>query len=75
VINKINPILEWIFEDPDTITVEKLDVTNTKLKTEKGRLIVAQNRLNVIDSLKLVGDQVHVVDGILRSAAKGLIDR
>ncbi len=75
MINKINPILEWIFEDPDTITVEKLDVTNTKLKTEKGRLIVAQNRLNVIDSLKLVGDQVHVVDGILRSAAKGLIDR
>lgn len=75
MINKINPVLEWIFEDPDTITVEKLDGTNIKLKTEKGRLIVAQNRLNVIDSLKLVGDQVHVVDGILRSAAKGLIDR
>ncbi len=73
VINKINPGYEWVFEDPDTIAVEKLDGTNIKIKTEKGRLVAVQNRMNIIDPLKVVGGPAHIVDGILRSAAKDLI--
>lgn len=73
VINKVNPGFEWVFEDPDTIAVEKLNGTNVKIKTEKGRLIAIQNRLNVIDPLKIVGGPSFIIDGILRAAAKDLI--
>jgi hypothetical protein len=73
VINKVNPGYEWVFDDPETIAVEKLDGTNIKIKTENGRIIAVQNRMNVIDPLKVVGGPVHLIDGILRSAAKGLI--
>ena len=39
VVERVNPGYEWVFEDPDTFAVEKLNGTNVKLKTEKGRLI------------------------------------
>jgi hypothetical protein len=38
-----------VFEDSETIAVEKLNGTNIKLKTEKGRLVALQNRKNVED--------------------------
>lgn len=73
VINKINPGYEWVFDEPDTIAVEKLHGTNIKIKTENGRIVAVQNRLNVIDPLKIIGGKSFIVDGILRSAAKELI--
>lgn len=44
VIDRVNPGYEWVFEDPETIAVEKLNGTNIKLKTENGRLVALQNR-------------------------------
>lgn len=52
VVNKINPGYEWVFEDPETIAVEKLDGSNVKILTEKGRLMAVQNRLNIIDPFR-----------------------
>jgi len=61
-IDKINPRYEWVFDDPDTFAVEKLNGTNIQIVTEKGRLVHIQNRLNLIDPLQIVkyhGDELH----------------
>ena len=49
VTSEITPDFNWVFEDPDTIAVEKLDGTNVKLLTENGRLVSLYNRKNPID--------------------------
>tara|TARA_B100000989_G_C19532846_1_gene471134 strand:- start:9905 stop:10285 length:381 start_codon:yes stop_codon:yes gene_type:complete len=49
VTNEVSPGFEWVFDDPDTIAVEKLDGTNVKIKTLDGRLQALQNRKNVFD--------------------------
>lgn len=73
VVNRVNPGFEWVFDDPDTFAVEKLDGTNVKILTEKGRLIAVQNRLNVIDPLQIIGGKTFLVEGILNSVAKGYV--
>jgi hypothetical protein len=73
VTDRVNPGYEWVFDDPDTMAVEKLDGTNIKLKTEKGRLIVLQNRKNVIDPLQLRHGKLFLIEGIVVSANKGYI--
>ena len=73
VVNKINPGYEWVFDDPDTFAVEKLNGTNIKLKTEKGRLIALQNRANVIDPLQIVSGKTFIVEGIFRSIGKNYV--
>jgi hypothetical protein len=73
VINKINPGYEWVFNDPDTFAVEKLNGTNIKLKTEKGRLVALQNRANVIDPLQIVSGKTFIVEGIFRSIGKNYV--
>ena len=74
VVNEINPDYEWVFEDPDTFCCEKLNGTNVKLLTEKGRLIALQNRKNIIDPLKIVKGNVSIQEGIFRSVAKGYVE-
>ncbi len=71
VVNRVNPGYEWVIEDPDTFTVEKLNGTNIKIKTEGGRLVAFQNRLNVLDPLQLVKDRVFLIEGIVTAAMKG----
>ena len=73
VVNKINPGYEWVFEDPVTIAVEKLNGTNIKLKTEKGRLVALQNRKNVLDPLQIIGGKNFIIEGIFRSIGKGYV--
>jgi len=75
VVNQINPGYEWVFEDPDTIAVEKLDGTNVKIKTENGRLVAVQNRLNVIDPLQIVGGQSQIMDGIFQAIGKDYVKK
>ncbi len=71
VVNRINPGYEWVFEDPETIAVEKLDGTNVKLLTENGRLIALQNRKNVIDPLQIIKGKTFIIEGIFRAIQKG----
>jgi len=73
VVNKINPGFEWVFDDPNTFAVEKLDGSNIKIFMKEGRLIALQNRLNVIDPLQLVKGKIFLLEGIISSAVKGMI--
>ena len=73
VVNRVNPGYEWVFEDPDTIAVEKLNGTNIKLKTEKGRLVALQNRKNVIDPLQIISGKTFIIEGIFRAIGKGYV--
>lgn len=73
VVDKINPGYEWVFEDKDTIAVEKLDGTNVKILTENGRLIAVQNRKNVIDPLQVIKGKTFIIEGIFMSIGKDLV--
>jgi len=74
VIDEINEGYEWVFEDKDTIAIEKLDGTNIKLETENGRLYKVYNRKNMIDPLNIMGGPIHILEGILYSASRGYIE-
>ena len=73
VVDRVNPGYEWVFEDSETMAVEKLDGTNIKIKTEKGRLVAMQNRKNVIDPLQLRHGKLFLIEGVVVSANKGFI--
>lgn len=74
VVNRINPGFEWVFNDPDTIAVEKLDGTNIKIKTAGGRLLAVQNRLNIIDPLQVIKGPSHIMEGVFQAIAKGYVE-
>jgi len=75
VVDKINPGFEWVFDDPDTIAVEKLDGTNIKLKTEEGRLVSLMNRKNVIDPLQVISGKTFIIEGVFRAIGKGYVEK
>ncbi len=74
IINEINSGYEWVFNDPYTIAVEKLDGTNIKLLTKDNLLIEVQNRKNIINPLKIIGGKLFIIEGILRSVQKGYVE-
>jgi hypothetical protein len=73
VVDRMNPGFEWVFDDPDTIAVEKLNGTNMKIMTEIGRLVALQNRKNVIDPLQILSGKTFIIEGIFRSIGKGYV--
>ena len=73
VTKRITPGYEWVFEDPDTIAVEKLNGTNVKILMEKGRLAALQNRKNVIDPLQIMHGKTFIIEGVFRSIGKGYV--
>lgn len=77
ITTEINPGYEWVFDDPHTIAVEKLDGTNVKLLTEKGRLISLYNRKNPIDPLNLFVSKgrTAIIEGIFRAITKSYINK
>ncbi|MDO8519568.1 MAG: hypothetical protein Q7T11_05335, partial [Deltaproteobacteria bacterium] len=72
-VEQIQPGFEWVFEDPDTIAVEKLNGSNVKIFTEKGRLVAMQNRKNVIDPLQIMHGKTFLIEGIFQSVGKGYV--
>jgi len=76
VTNEIKPEFKWVFDDPNTIAVEKLNGTNVKLLTEGGRLVSLYNRKNPIDMLKITGSKgrTAIVEGIFIAISKGFIE-
>jgi len=75
VVNEINPGYEWVFEDEDTFCTEKIDGTNVKLKTENGRLVALQNRLNVIDPLQVIKGKTFILEGVFQAIGKGYVQK
>jgi len=73
VVDRVNPGYEWVFEDPETFAVEKLNGSNVKIKTEGGRLMAVQNRKNVIDPLQIMHGKTFIMEGVLMSVAKGYV--
>ena len=74
VTPEINEGYEWVFEDSETFAVEKLDGTNVKLLTERGRLISLYNRKNPIDPLQIVKGKNFIVEGVFMAIQKGYVD-
>ncbi|MCK4529136.1 hypothetical protein KAW18_17355 [candidate division WOR-3 bacterium] len=74
-VNEVNPGYEWVFEDPDTMAIEKLDGSNVKILTENGRLIAVQNRKNVIDPLQVIKGQSHLLEGVFQAIGKKYVDK
>lgn len=74
VTPEINPGYEWVFEDKDTIAVEKLDGTNVKLQTENGRLTALQNRKNIIDPLQILKGKAFIIEGVFMAIQKGYVE-
>ncbi len=72
--DEINPGYEWVFNDPATIAVEKLDGTNVKLKTENGRLVALQNRKNVLDPLMILKGKAFIIEGMFCAIQKGYVE-
>lgn len=75
VTNEINPGYEWVFDDPDTFAVEKLNGSNICIKTEDGRLAAVQNRKNAIDILQIIKGQSHLIEGVFQSIGKGYVEK
>lgn len=73
VVDKIKPGYEWVFEDKETIAVEKLDGTNVKIFVENERLLKVQNRLNIIDPLQIIKGKQFIMNGIFNSVGKGYV--
>jgi len=71
VTKEVNPGYEWVFAEPDTIAVEKLDGTNVKVLIENKRIVHVQNRMNVIDLLSIESSKFQFSDGIFNAAGKG----
>ena len=72
-VDRVNPGYEWVFEDPATFAVEKLDGTNVKILTDGGRLVAVQNRKNVIDPLQVIRGKTFIIEGIFMSIGKDLV--
>lgn len=73
VVNRINPGYEWVFDDNETFAVEKLNGTNVKILTQKGRLVAVQNRKNIIDPLQVMKGKTFIIEGIFQSIGKGYV--
>lgn len=73
VTDQVTKGYEWVFEDSETIAVEKLDGSNVKISTENGRLIAVQNRLNVIDPLQVIKGKTFIVEGVFMAIGKGYV--
>jgi len=73
IVDKVNPGYEWVFEDPYTMAIEKLDGSNIKLLTSGGRLTALQNRKNVIDPLQIIKGKNFIIEGIFQAIGKGYV--
>lgn len=72
---EINPGYEWVFEDKDTIAVEKLNGTNIKALVKNKRLVTIQNRKNIIDytNVGIIKGKYHILEGVFRALCKNYI--
>ncbi len=73
VVERVNPGYEWVFDDPDTFAVEKLNGTNVKILTREGRLVAVQNRLNVLDPLQIMKGKTFIIEGVFQAIGKGYV--
>lgn len=75
VVNQVNPGYEWVFDNIDTVAIEKLDGTNVKVDIQHNKLMQIQNRKNSIEFGRLDDMKGHlpIIEGVFRAIAKGYI--
>lgn len=71
VTDDIVPGYEWVFEDPNTIAIEKLDGNYLHVTTSSGRITACENRLQRIDPLALDQDKTYIFEGLLTAIQQG----
>lgn len=70
---EINPGYEWVFDDPNTFAVEKVDGSNLAIRTEAGRLLELQNRMNVIDPLQIMKGNTYYIESVFNAIEKDYV--
>lgn len=75
VVDKVNPGYEWVFEDKDTMAVEKLNGSSVKILTKDGRLEAVQNRKNVIDPLQVMKGKTFIIEGVFQAIGKDYVKK
>lgn len=73
VVNKINPGYEWVFDDPDTFAVEKLDGSNVKIMIEDGQIKAIQNRMNIVDPYRCSQEHARILQGVYYAMSEGYL--
>lgn len=72
--NEIAEGFEWVFEDKDTIFIEKLDGSNFGIELVDSILTKVQNRLNPpINPLKITKGKGFAIEGICAAADRGYL--
>lgn len=72
VIPEVNPGFEWVFDDPATYCLEKLDGENIAIQVEKGQVLGAWNRGKLVPTYNK--NQPYVTAGLVEAYSKGYID-
>ena len=70
---EINPGFEWVLNDPNTFAVEKVDGSNLAIRTEAGRLLELQNRMNVIDPLQIMKGNTYYIESVFNAIGKDYV--
>lgn len=75
VTSEINPGYNWVFDDPETIALEKLDGTNVSLYIEDGTIKQIWNRKNRVMSgglpIASTAGYRYIIEGVMNAAEKG----
>lgn len=77
----VNPNCDWVFNSDGVYAVEKLDGTNTVIEIQNERLSRVQNRLNVIDYLRVCSrsdglpQSSRFLEGILEASSKNYLKK
>ena len=74
-INEIDPHYSWVFEDPKTYAVEKVNGSNCKVHLTDGKIDIFQNRTNVIDHNQLFKGRTFLLEGLIHSATLGYLQK
>lgn len=72
--NEVDQKYSWVFDDPDTVAVEKLDGTNVKVRSSENAIVQVQNRQNpVIISpvpINVKGHHRGIIGAVVNSACQ-----
>lgn len=72
VINKINPGYEWVFEDDQTMAIEKLHGENVSILIDRGVITNIWSRNRRVPFFNL--DSRNIVEGLLNSYERGYME-
>ena len=74
VVDEVNEGYEWVFENNNTIAVEKLHGTNVSVLIEDGNVMGVWNRKNRIPHFSSNRGYQHIIMGVFNSINAGYVD-